>query len=155
MIYSLEDLSNDQLINEKWDDILYDTTDIVLTKLLGKKAEKVDVTILIDDDCLEEGCDAYCVETDKNTFEVSLGTHLWDYPKKRIVKEVVTTLAHELVHVAQFASGMMKNPHHTKTIYEKKTYINADVEYHDRPWEVEAFALQDNLAEMVMEKLNG
>ena len=157
MFLSIEDLSENGVLTEHWEDVLTDTVFVVLDNLIKKEKtlEKIDLTILIDDDCFEEGCDGYCVEADKNVFEVSLGSHLWEWDEKVLLKEIVTVLSHELVHVAQLATGMMKYPDHTKAIYEKKTFILEEVDYDDRPWEEEAYALQDTLAAMVIDKING
>jgi hypothetical protein len=153
MRFYLEDITEDQFVTEEIDSLLYDTTKIVLDNLLGKKAEKVDLTIIIDDDCYDEGCDGYCIETDKNTFDVFLGSHLWQWDEDKKIREIVTTLAHELVHVAQFVKGLLKNKSSEITVYEKKTFILSETDYEDLPWEKEAFALQTLLANIVINQM--
>ena len=52
----------------------------------------------------------------------------------------IKTLAHELVHVKQFARGEMVDLVRTKHIKWNKQYIDQDkVDYWDLPWEIEAF----------------
>lgn len=50
------------------------------------------------------------------------------------------TLAHELVHVKQFAMGEMRYTRYTELIkWHKQTIHNEQTEYWDLPWEIEAF----------------
>lgn len=50
------------------------------------------------------------------------------------------TLAHELVHVKQFAMGEMRYTKYTELIkWNKQTIHNEETEYWDLPWEIEAF----------------
>lgn len=49
-------------------------------------------------------------------------------------------IAHELVHVKQFARGEMKDTVHTNYVKWNKQLIDQDaIEYWDLPWEIEAF----------------
>lgn len=55
--------------------------------------------------------------------------------RKRSTKGTLQTLAHEMVHLKQFAKGEL-NDEHTKW---KGNKIDAEaVDYHDLPWEIEA-----------------
>lgn len=55
----------------------------------------------------------------------------------RTVKNTLLTLAHEMVHLKQFAKGEL-NEDHTKWL--KQTFNSDIVNYHDLPWEIEAFS---------------
>jgi hypothetical protein len=76
-------------------------------------------------------------------FEVEINT---DFP----FEKMMTTLAHEFVHVKQFARGELserlirlpdKTSRQTTTIW-KKEYYHPDTDYHKRPWEIEADAME-------------
>ena len=52
----------------------------------------------------------------------------------------IKTLAHELVHVKQFARGEFKDTKYPNLSRRNKQIINHDrVDYWDLPWEIEAF----------------
>jgi hypothetical protein len=61
---------------------------------------------------------------------------------------MIQTLAHEMVHLKQFAMGEL-NDEHTKW---KSVPIDSNkLEYHDLPWEVEASSLEYILFSMYQE----
>ena len=68
------------------------------------------------------------------------------------IKELVTTVCHEMVHVKQYARNEM-----TDECVEfgaatwKGRKVSPKVSYYDLPWEKEAYRLQDRLALMVWE----
>lgn len=65
-------------------------------------------------------------------------------------EELGTTLAHEMVHVKQFAKGhfqIVDGKH-----YWKGKHITKRVKYLDQPWEVEAFSRQEILFRKAAEK---
>ena len=65
-------------------------------------------------------------------FEIELRRH-------RSVKNTLLTLAHEMVHIKQFAKGEL-NDEHTKWLGQK---IDSDsIDYNDLPWEIEACSLE-------------
>lgn len=64
----------------------------------------------------------------------------------------IKTLAHEMVHVMQWATGKMKDMWRTDAVkYSGKYYYtsteNLDVDYYYWPWEVEAYGLETGLYE--------
>lgn len=63
--------------------------------------------------------------------------------------ELGATLAHEMVHVKQFAKGhfQIRNGKH----YWKSKLITKRVKYLDQPWEIEAFARQEILFRRAIE----
>ncbi|RPG31857.1 MAG: hypothetical protein CBB72_011865 [Muricauda sp. TMED12] len=90
-------------------------------------------------DCFDEGWREYVVRIDKYLDP----------------KTMVETLCHELVHVKQYVKGQL-HEYETKPGHRwQKTYIPADTNYADRPWEKEAFAMEKQLAmEFVYENYN-
>ena len=56
-------------------------------------------------------------------------------------KEIIATILHEMVHVYQYATRKMTQPCGDRIIYEKKAYP-WDMEYEQKPWEIEAHALE-------------
>lgn len=89
----------------------------------------------------------YCLMGDSNKeFEIEVA-------KGQTLKEFVTTLTHEMVHVKQYYRKEMKD---TKTpdghYLWKKNIIDGETLYKDLPWEIEAYDLQDKLATEIWER---
>lgn len=66
-----------------------------------------------------------------------------DDPKEEILK----TLAHEMVHVRQYARNELNE---TMTLWRGRRVNSDELPYREQPWEVEAFELGDRLAEEYM-----
>ena len=66
---------------------------------------------------------------------------------KRSIETQLSTLGHECVHVKQYATDQMKEllrgPYTAR--FQKRLYIEEDIAYHKRPWEIEAYALENKL----------
>lgn len=76
-------------------------------------------------------------------FEIQLRRH-------RSLRNTLLTLAHEMVHLKQFAKGELKTDHSKW----KNTPINTEeIEYHLLPWEVEATSKEFVLYAMYQEQL--
>lgn len=60
---------------------------------------------------------------------------------------IASAMAHEMVHVKQFAKGTLKyNPEDCETVWWRGYPVNLScVEYIDRPWEIEAYSKQEIL----------
>jgi hypothetical protein len=56
-------------------------------------------------------------------------------------KDVITTVAHEMVHVWQYATGKLRDYEAPVHRYENDLY-DADMSYRDMPWEIEARRLE-------------
>ena len=78
----------------------------------------------------------YCLETDdKRTFEIEVD-------RKLTLRKLLETVAHEMVHVKQYARRELHPVHSTwcgKTVNPKKT------SYWDLPWEIEAHGREAGL----------
>lgn len=66
------------------------------------------------------------------SFKVTLHPHKWRWSK------LLKTLAHEIVHVKQFAIGEMFEPSDHVTVWKSRRIVNDNLPYHKHPWEVEA-----------------
>jgi hypothetical protein len=65
--------------------------------------------------------------------------------KNLTLKEFITTLCHEMVHVKQYYRKEMDGV----TMRWKKGVVKKDTGYYDLPWEKEAYRIQDKLAQEV------
>lgn len=63
------------------------------------------------------------------------------------MERLIITLAHEMVHVKQYARGQVKSSKSRKTHYWMGKKIRKD--YYNQPWEVEAFSKERNLANKI------
>jgi hypothetical protein len=59
-------------------------------------------------------------------------------------QDLVATVIHEMVHVYQYVTKRMEQRWSHEIIFEKRAYSH-DVEYCNRPWEIEAHALERDL----------
>ena len=64
------------------------------------------------------------------------------------MRSFLETLAHELVHVKQFAKDEMKDLGMGRTRFGKSYYDSSTVGYWDQPWEIEAHGRERGLFEM-------
>lgn len=60
------------------------------------------------------------------------------------LKEIFITTLHEMVHVAQFFTGKLSYGENMGHMFDGKFYPK-DVEYRQRPWEIEAHKMEDVL----------
>jgi hypothetical protein len=68
------------------------------------------------------------------------------------MERLVLTLAHEMVHVKQYARGQIKHKLGGKTYYWMGKPIRK--QYYDQPWEVEAFSKERVLANKIFQIVN-
>jgi len=73
------------------------------------------------------GAMGYCLCETKRDFELEIGTN-------QRLRRLLETVAHEMVHVKQFARGELTE----KQAWMGKTYDINKTEYWDLPWEIEA-----------------
>jgi len=67
--------------------------------------------------------------------------------------KMLETLAHELIHVEQFATRRMRNlAGPFRVAYEKEHYTTSDVPYYERPWEIEAHELENSVYEYMKKR---
>jgi hypothetical protein len=57
-------------------------------------------------------------------------------------KEIMISIAHEMIHAQQIASGRMLDKHnHIK--FDGEYYFKNSIAYKDMPWEIEAYELEE------------
>ena len=95
--------------------------------------------------CKPKGALGYCLELDnKREFELEVD-------KTQSMRKLLETVAHEMVHVKQYARREM-NPHSDDWL--GKTYNPKKVSYWDLPWEIEAHGREVGLFIRWAEKYN-
>jgi len=77
------------------------------------------------------GAYGYCLHADEREFELEIHKGLK-------LRRLLETVAHEMVHVKQYAKGeLYESTAQGKHRWQGK-WLNKDPEYWDRPWEIEA-----------------
>lgn len=115
-------------------------------KLMSKKlADKITVTLHIRKDLVKkEGAEGLCIWEDTNhrpkEFTITIDRGL----KQRIFLE---TIAHEMVHVKQWAKGEMFDFVTEVGVcrYHGKKIDSSKLDYYDYPWEIEALGREQGL----------
>ena len=93
---------------------------------LMPKMQNLEITVNL---CKPQGAMGYCCETDDNrTFEIEVD-------KSQSLRPLLETVAHEMVHVKQYAKRELSPDKH---VWLGKTYDPEKVDYWDQPWEIEA-----------------
>lgn len=87
----------------------------------------------------KEGVLGDCMDEDDREYTVRIDSSL---DRETFIK----TLCHELVHVKQYAKNELRQITFKTHKWHRKTLVG-DLEYHERPWEIEAFSMEDELAE--------
>jgi hypothetical protein len=90
--------------------------------------QQIDLLISFDLDQGHGGCS----EIDFNNFEIEINSRL-----RR--KNTLLTLAHEMVHLKQYAGGQLQYNYTPKAHKFLGKRFNKDMNYWDQPWEIEAF----------------
>ena len=95
-------------------------------KTLMPRMKTLDITVKLKN---PKGAMGYCLELDDNrTFEI-------EADKKLRLRKLLETIAHEMVHVKQYARRELHPVHDT---WCGKTYNPKKTSYWDLPWEIEA-----------------
>jgi hypothetical protein len=95
-------------------------------KTLMPRMHTLDITVKLTS---PKGAMGYCLELDNNrTFEIEVDRNMR-------LRKLLETIAHEMVHVKQYARRELHPVHDT---WCGKTYNPKKVSYWDLPWEIEA-----------------
>lgn len=121
---------------------LYRAVEFFGQRLMGKRLSKnVSVRIVFVKGL---GCDANCTWEDDNhrprEFSVLVNSRF-------AMPKTLAALAHEMVHVKQYARGELKDYFNMPTTcrFNGKVYDTKKLDYFDYPWEKEAFSLENRL----------
>ena len=102
-------------------------------KTLMPRMKTLDITVKLKN---PKGAMGYCLELDDNrTFEI-------EADKKLRLRKLLETIAHEMVHVKQYARREL---HPVNETWCGKTYNPKKVSYWDLPWEIEAHGREAGL----------
>jgi hypothetical protein len=121
-------------------------------KQLNVHKSNYKVYIVTDPTLNEQGNNGICAKTGERELSIVLYSRL-------SFGKLIYTLAHEMVHVKQFVRGhyRQENMKYGKGVYHYWLGKRVNLEYHKRPWEIEAMSresvLVGNLTAHV-EKLN-
>ena len=86
----------------------------------------LDITVNL---CKPTGAMGYCLQEENNrTFQLEID-------KTQSLRGLLETIAHEMVHVKQYARGELSADKH---VWMGKTYDPEEINYWDLPWEIEA-----------------
>lgn len=127
----------------KWQRQMIQTlADWTLQELLPRH-RKVDVQIRLKD-LTKDGVEGWCMEEDDRFFIV-------DVEKAQSLRDLVTTVVHELIHVKQYVKREMVDYYDRATdsrkIRWKTSVYGYGTAYERQPWEKEAFKLQEVYAD--------
>lgn len=126
-------------------------------RLLGKRlARNISIHVIGHDSLISDEYNGLCMWTDPDPnmsrlreFEIELNLDLDD-------KTLLTVIAHEMVHVKQWARAEMREVFAPFYINGYKAYtvravkfrgviVGSDVTYYDFPWEKEAYGMEKQL----------
>lgn len=108
-------------------------------KLLSSRiARNIHVDIVLTKDLEEQG---YCEITDYNTLGKAR-VFLIELDKQVNLKTLLTTLAHECVHMKQYAMGELNEG---MSVWRGRKINSDSVPYWDHPWEIEAYGKERGL----------
>ena len=101
------------------------------------------LTVLTDKTLItEHGCNGGVIQAGTDIIGMVLDSRL-------PLQQLVLTIAHEMVHVKQIARGRLQNRVVNRemiNVWGGQAYTQADLAYHKRPWELEAFRQERELA---------
>lgn len=98
--------------------------------------------VILDKDLAEHGLTMDMTE--------ATGSYLVVIRPDRNLTTIGMTLAHEMVHVKQMASGIMKHGSRGSVFWRGKKFTKK-VKYLDCPWEIQAFSRQEILFRRALE----
>ena len=110
------------------------TVELMIKKLLPR-FRTLEITVKLSK---LDGVFGYCLAETPREFELEIAKGL-------SLKNLVGTICHEMVHVKQYARREL----HVTDYVWKKEVIDEKTPYGKLPWEVEAFAMEDDLAREV------
>jgi len=111
-------------------------------KELNLTKSKYKVVIITDPKLRKDGANGLCAKTSDREITVALYSRL-------NMLDMLLTLAHEMVHVKQFARGQYKGVpmKYGKGAYHFWMGQKVNAEYLQRPWEIEAYSKQEILVQ--------
>ena len=120
--------------------------------LLGKRmAKNIYLDIKLTKDLKKkEGAYGYCHIVDDSLAKPREFMIELDASMRYKFDQILTWLAHEMVHLKQFVRGELCDYETGRVQWKSRTF--GRVHYDDQPWEKEAYRLEDELYEMFEEE---
>lgn len=101
-------------------------------KMLMPRMQSLDIRVVLKD--LKDDAYGYCLSETTREFELEID-------KKLTLRKLLTTVAHEMVHVKQYARRELTGDY----TWQNKTYGPKNCDYWDQPWEIEAHGRETGL----------
>lgn len=121
-------------------------TNYFASELLSRKiTNHMTVNIIVRSNIREHGL---CVPVGFNTKNIARDFDI-EIRKKKSIKSMISTLAHEMVHVKQYALGEMCE---LGSHWKGRKVDTRKTGYYDLPWEIEAFEKEATLYKKFVEK---
>ena len=121
--------------------LAYEVAEFCIEKLMPRH-RTLDITIELNR-CADTGAMGYCCVGDHNReYVIEIDNRIY----KHDIKEFITTLCHEMVHVMQTAKGVMRELSRPRMRMMWKGIDHTDTPYSRQPWERQAFRMQKKLA---------
>ena len=121
-------------------------------RLLGKRmAKNILLEIKLTNDLKKkEQAYGYCHVIDDNLnrpreFHIELDTSM-----RYKLEQILTWLAHEMVHLKQFVRGELFDYETGRVQWKTRSF--GRVQYNDQPWEIQAYKMENELYEMFEEE---
>jgi hypothetical protein len=125
--------------NKRLKKLLATATQYYCDKLLSKRiARNIHIEVVLQKDLDEQG---YCEIQDYNTTGKAR-SFLIELDKQANLKTLLTTLAHECVHMKQYATGELNEG---LSMWRGRKINSDSVPYWDHPWEIEAYGKERGL----------
>jgi hypothetical protein len=110
----------------------------------GKLFNNIRLTVHFETFANDEGDYAYCDWTDGND---SCREFVIGVDRSLSKKETLLALAHEMVHLKQYAKGEMKDIWRPVRMvkWQGERYLHEEMDYWECPWEIEAYGREKGL----------
>ena len=99
---------------------------------LMPKMKTLDIEVVLK--TIKEDTYGYCLSTTTREFELEVDKNL-------SLRKLLTTVAHEMVHVKQYARRELESDY----VWQGRTYSPKKCDYWDQPWEIEAHGRETGL----------
>lgn len=97
-------------------------------KMLMPRMRTLDITVKL---CKPKGALGYCLREDNRIYEIEIDS-------TQRLRRMLETVAHEMVHVKQYARREMNDVTIDKHYKWKDSLVPENTNYWDLPWEIEA-----------------
>jgi|DEB0MinimDraft_10_1074344.scaffolds.fasta_scaffold36656_1 hypothetical protein len=127
--------------------LIKETASIALDCLVSKRMiNSLEITVEVTKDLYKKTGTLGNCSLEDDAASPKFFTIELNYSGKQSFNVLISTLCHELVHVAQYAQRRLRCLSCSyKVAWMKDHYNTQEVEYDDRPWEIEAHALEKEI----------